>query len=151
MLKYSLLSLLNIMKLRQIIPLLFIIIPIIEIILFIEIGSILGSFNTILMIFLSAFLGIYLIKHGSISYMHEIQSKIMQGIRPDADILSGILIFLSGILLVLPGFFTDVFGLILILKPIQSIIASRYAKNTLRPKATKKKSKIIDVDYKEEE
>ena len=96
MLKYSLLSLLNIMKLRQIIPLLFIIIPIIEIILFIEIGSILGSFNTILMIFLSAFLGIYLIKHGSISYMHEIQSKIMQGIRPDADILAGILIFLSG-------------------------------------------------------
>jgi len=139
------------MKLRQIIPLLFIIIPIIEIILFIEIGSILGSFNTILLIFLSAFLGIYLIKHGSISYAHEIQSKIMQGIRPDADILAGILIFLSGILLVLPGFFTDIFGLLLILKPIQSIIASRYAQNTLRPKAAKKKSKIIDADYKEEE
>ena len=139
------------MKLRQIIPLLFIIIPIIEIILFIEIGSILGSFNTILIIFLSAFSGIYLIKHGSISYMHEIRSKIMQGIRPDAEILSGILLFLSGILLVLPGFFTDVFGLLLIFKPIQSVIVSRYAQNAMRPKASTKKSKIIDADYKEEE
>ena len=66
------------MKLRQIIPIFLILVPIIEIVLFVEIGSIIGSFYTILIIIISAFLGFYLIKHHTISYIAEIQNKLLQ-------------------------------------------------------------------------
>ena len=85
------------MKLRQIIPIFLILIPIIEIVLFVVIGSIIGSFHTILIIIISAFLGFYLIKHHTISYIAEIQNKLMQGIKPENEIVSGILLFVLSI------------------------------------------------------
>ena len=99
------------MKLRQIIPIFLILFPIIEIVLFVEIGSIIGSFYTILIIIISAFFGFYLIKHHTISYIAEVQNKLLQGIKPENEIFSGILLFFSGILLIVPGFFTDFIAL----------------------------------------
>ena len=138
------------MKLRQIIPIFLILFPIIEIVLFVEIGSIIGSFHTILIIIISAFLGFYLIKHHTISYITEIQDKLLKGIKPKNEIFSGILLFFSGILLIVPGFFTDFIALLLLFRPTRVLIISKYASSNTGWKKTRSKGSIIDVDHKED-
>ena len=138
------------MKLRQIIPIFLILFPIIEIVLFVEIGSIIGSFHTILIIIISAFFGFYLIKHHAISYIAEVQNKLLQGIKPENEIFSGILLFFSGILLIVPGFFTDFIALLLLFRPTRVLIISKYASSNTGWKKTRSKGSIIDVDHKED-
>ena len=95
------------MNIKKIIAFLLIFLPLIEIVLFIELGPILGSLGTIIEIFFTIIVGSYIIKQNARVYITEIQLKIMKGLRPDEEILSGIIVFLCGIMLILPGFFTD--------------------------------------------
>ena len=140
----------DIMNLRKVIPISLLLIPIIEIILFIEIGSMIGSFNTILTIFGTALVGIYIIKHNAATYMSEIRSKLMNGLRPDQEILSGIIVFICGVLLLLPGFLTDFIGLLFLYKPIRLLSVRRYSMPTGRP-ANSPKGRVIDVDHNKDE
>ena len=140
----------NIMNLKKVIPVFLLLIPIIEIILFIEIGSIIGSFNTILTIFGTALIGIYIIKYNAATYMSEIRSKLMNGLRPDQEILSGIIVFICGIFLLLPGFLTDFIGLLFLYKPIRLLSIKRYdVPSSRRPNGPK--GRVIDVDHNKDE
>ena len=138
------------MNLKKVIPVFLLLIPIIEIILFIEIGSIIGSFNTILTIFGTALIGIYIIKHNAATYMSEIRSKLMNGLRPDQEILSGIIVFICGIFLLLPGFLTDFIGLLFLYKPIRSLSIRRYSMPSKR-RTDRPKGRVIDVDHTKDE
>ncbi|MEC9205726.1 MAG: FxsA family protein [Pseudomonadota bacterium] len=136
------------MRSKYILAILFIIIPIIEIILFIEVGSKIGTLNTIILIFGTAIIGFYLIKNGSISYFSEIQNKILQGIRPEIEILSGMIFFLAGFLLIVPGFFTDSVGVLLLIPPIRHLFLQKYTHFFLRKRRAGKRGKtVIDVDH----
>ena len=136
----------NIMNLKKVIPVFLLLIPIIEIILFIEIGSIIGSFNTILTIFGTALVGIYIIKYNAATYMSEIRNKLMNGLRPDQEILSGIIVFICGVFLLLPGFLTDFIGLLFLYKPIRLLSIKRYdVPSSRRPNGPK--GRVIDVDH----
>ena len=136
----------NIMNLKKVIPVFLLLIPIIEIILFIEIGSIIGSFNTILTIFGTAMVGIYIIKYNAATYMSEIRNKLMNGLRPDQEILSGIIVFICGVFLLLPGFLTDFIGLLFLYKPIRLLSIKRYdVPSSRRPNGPK--GRVIDVDH----
>ena len=138
------------MNSKKIIPILLILIPIIEIILFIEIGSMIGSFNTILTIFGTAMVGIYIIKYNAATYMSEIRNKLMNGLRPDREILSGIIVFICGVFLLLPGFLTDFIGLLFLYKPIRLLSVRRYSMPTGR-RANSPKGRVIDVDHNKDE
>jgi UPF0716 protein FxsA len=124
--------------------------PIVEIVLFVEIGSIIGSFNTISIIILSAFLGIYLIKTQAVIQLNQVRNKVLQGIRPDKEIMSGIITFLSGILFLIPGFLTDFIAIFLLIGPFRSILIRKYSFVDTRSKKQSRKS-VIDVDYKEDD
>jgi UPF0716 protein FxsA len=140
----------NIMNLKKVIPVFLLLIPIIEIILFIEIGSIIGSFNTILTIFGTAMVGIYIIKYNAATYMSEIRNKLMNGLRPDQEILSGIIVFICGVFLLLPGFLTDFIGLLFLYKPIRLLSIKRYdVPSGRRPNGPK--GRVIDVDHNKDE
>jgi UPF0716 protein FxsA len=140
----------NIMNLKKVIPVFLLLIPIIEIILFIEIGSIIGSFNTILTIFGTAMVGIYIIKYNAATYMSEIRNKLMNGLRPDQEILSGIIVFICGVFLLLPGFLTDFIGLLFLYKPIRLLSIKRYdVPSSRRPNGPK--GRVIDVDHNKDE
>ena len=119
--------------------------PIIELIMFIEIGSIIGSLYVILSILLTAFLGYYLIRHKlrnlgvslfSLSNINNIYS----------DYASSMYSLLGGILLIIPGYVTDSIGLILMLpvfRPkLSSFFESKYSKKV-------NKTNIIDGDYRD--
>ena len=107
---------------------LFIFIPIIEIAIFISIGSSIGIFNTIVIILLTALTGIYFVKKQGISLLFNAQRNLSEGIIPSEEIKGGIFLLISGLLLITPGFFTDCVGFAMFLKPVQDFVGLK-AKN----------------------
>ena len=108
--------------------LLFIFVPIIEITIFILIGSKIGVLNTIAIILLTAIIGIYFVRKQGLSLLFNAQRNLSQGVMPTEEIKGGIFLLISGLLLITPGFFTDCIGFAMFLKPVQNFI-SRYARN----------------------
>ena len=102
--------------------LLFIFIPIIEIAIFISVGSNIGIINTIGIIFITALTGIFFIRKKGLHLLFSAQSNLSQGIMPTEEIKGGIFLLISGLLLITPGFFTDFIGFLIFLKPIQNFI-----------------------------
>ena len=91
-----------------------ILIPILEIYLFIKIGSQIGAFNTILLIFITAIVGIYYAKYEG---LNTIRSGFMQMVKnelPAYEIISGAAIAFAALLLIIPGFATDIFGFLIL-------------------------------------
>ena len=108
--------------------LIFIIIPIVEISIFITIGSNIGILNTIAIILITALVGIFLVRRKGIKLLFDAQKNISKGIMPTEEIKGGIFLLISGLLLITPGFFTDCIGFAVFLKPVQNFISTR-AKN----------------------
>ena len=108
--------------------LLFIFIPIIEITIFITVGSNIGIVNTIAIILFTALIGIFLVRRKGISLLYNAQRNLSAGTMPTEEIKGGIFLLISGLLLITPGFFTDCIGFAVFLKPVQSFIGFK-AKN----------------------
>ena len=105
--------------------LLFIFIPIIEIAIFITVGTNIGILNTIAIILLTAIIGIYFVRRQGISLLFNAQRNMSQGIMPTEEIKGGIFLLISGLLLITPGFFTDCVGFLMFLKPVQNFISQK--------------------------
>jgi UPF0716 protein FxsA len=105
--------------------LIFILIPIIEITIFITIGSNIGILNTIAIILLTALLGIFLVRRRGLSLVFDVRKNMSEGTMPIDEIKGGIFLLISGLLLITPGFFTDCIGFAVFLKPVQDFIALR--------------------------
>ena len=106
----------------------FIIIPIIEISIFITIGSNIGILNTIVIILITALVGIFLVRRQGIKLLFDAQRNLSEGIMPTEEIKGGIFLLISGLLLITPGFFTDCIGFTIFFKPFQNLIAHRAKK-----------------------
>jgi len=121
-----------------------ILIPILEIYLFIKIGSQIGAFNTILLIFITAFIGIYYAKYEGLNTIRSGFLQIVKNQTPAYEIISGAAIAFAAILLILPGFATDFLGFLLIFpltrKLIFGNISNKFKKN-------EPKNNFIDGDY----
>ena len=112
----------------------FVLIPIIEISLFIEIGSIIGSFYTITLIFLTAIVGVFFVRQQGISTIQKLASQLRNLEAPVQTMFEGLVILIAGILLITPGFFTDALGFlglipvsrIIFIKLVASYMLSRY-------------------------
>ena len=105
--------------------LLFIFIPIIEIAIFITVGSNIGILNTIAIILLTAVIGIYFVRRQGLTLLFNAQRNMTQGIMPTEEIKGGIFLLISGLLLITPGFFTDCLGFLMFLKPVQNFISQK--------------------------
>ena len=105
--------------------LIFIFVPIIEISIFITIGSNIGVLNTIAIILLTAIIGIYFVRRQGISLLFNAQRNMAQGTMPAEEIKGGIFLLISGLLLITPGFFTDCIGFLMFLKPVQDFISQK--------------------------
>ena len=127
----------------------FILIPIIEISLFIEIGSNIGSFNTICLIFLTAIIGVFFVRQQGLSTFQRLANQIQKLETPIQTVGEGLVILLSGVLLITPGFFTDAIGFlglipftrIFFIKLVATFILSRYGVYK------KKADDTIEADY----
>ena len=126
-----------------------ILVPTIEIYLFIKIGSQIGAFNTISLVFVTAILGIFYAKYEGINTLKSGFSQLVKNELPAYEIISGATIAFAAILLIIPGFATDVVGLLLIFPLTRKLIfgklITRIKKRTVTPKP------YIDGDFEEEE
>ena len=119
-----------------------ILIPILEIYLFIKIGSQIGAFNTILLIFITAIIGIYYAKYESLNTIRSGFVQIVKNEVPAYEIISGAAIAFAAILLIVPGFFTDFIGFLLLIPFTRKIIFSAIVKNKSKIKSNN--SETID-------
>ena len=101
---------------------LIILVPIIEIYLFIKIGSQIGAFTTILLIFITAILGIYYEKYEGLNTLKAGFLQISKNEKPTFEVLSGAIIAFAAVLLIVPGFMTDIIGFLLIFPITRKII-----------------------------
>ena len=119
--------------------LLIILIPIIEIYLFIKIGSQIGALTTILLIFATAIIGVYYAKYEGLNTIKSGFSQIIKNEVPAYEIISGAAIAFAAILLIFPGFASDVIGFVLIIPFTRKLILGK-----LSEKFKKKKEKRKD-------
>ena len=122
-----------------------ILIPILEIYLFIKIGSEIGAFNTILLIFITAIIGIYYAKYEGLNTLKSGFMQLIKNEVPAYEIISGAAIAFGAMLLITPGFATDFLGFLLIL-PITRKLLFGSISNKFK-NHQKKKKKFIDGEY----
>tara|TARA_B100001778_G_C18402622_1_gene544911 strand:- start:370 stop:795 length:426 start_codon:yes stop_codon:yes gene_type:complete len=122
-----------------------IIIPIIEIYLLIKIGSQIGAISTILLIFLTAIVGVYYAKYEGLNTLKSGIAQLRRNEPPTYEMLSGAAIAFAALLLIIPGFLTDVFGFLLIFPISRKFFLKKIAMKFHSKNNTKKD--FIDGDY----
>ena len=105
-----------------------ILIPILEIYLFIKIGSQIGAFNTILLIFFTAIIGIYYARYEGLNTFRSGFMQMVKNEVPAYEIISGAAIAFGAILLIIPGFATDILGFLLIFPITRKLIFGSLSK-----------------------
>ncbi len=122
-----------------------ILIPIIEIYLFIKIGSQIGALITILLIFMTAIIGVYYAKYEGLNTLKSAFIQISKNEAPAYEVISGTAIALGALMLIIPGFATDCLGFLIIFPITRKIILKKFSKGF--GKGKNHKNNFIDGEY----
>ncbi len=98
---------------------LFLLIPLLEIYLLIKVGGIIGAWPTVFMVVFTAVLGAFLLRHQGLYTLNKVQTAMARGELPTVAMLEGVVLILSGALLLTPGFFTDALGFLGLVPPLR--------------------------------
>lgn len=104
---------------------LFVIVPVTELYILIEVGKKIGSLTTIGVIILTGIIGAYLVKDQGFMILRKIQNDLNEGIMPGDSLIQGAIILVGGILLLTPGFATDIVGFIFLI-PVSRNVVKKY-------------------------
>ena len=107
----------------------FTLIPVVELYLLIKVGTLIGGFNTVLLVILTGFAGAWLAKMEGMHTMLKVRMNLQQGITPAEELLDAVIILVAGVVLITPGLITDCFGLLLLWP-----VSRNYFKRMLRRK-----------------
>ena len=124
-----------------------ILVPIVEIYLFIKIGSQIGAFNTISLIFITAITGIFYARYEGLNTLKSGIGQLIKNEIPAYEMISGATITFAAFLLIIPGFATDLIGFLLIFPLTRNIILLKITKK-FKNKSTQKKT-YIDGEFEE--
>ena len=122
--------------------LLIFIVPVVEIYLFIKIGSQIGAFNTISLIIITAVVGLYYAKYEGLNTLRSAVGQLVKNEIPIYEIISGAALAFAALLMILPGFLTDVIGLIIIFPWTRNIFLKKI---TIKKRNNNKN--FIEGDY----
>ena len=120
-------------------------IPVIEIYLFIKIGAQIGAITTILLIFVTAIVGVYYARYEGLNTLKAGFSQLRKQETPAYEMISGAAIAFAALLLIIPGFATDVLGFLLIFPITRKIILNKFLKKFSNTK--KNKNNFIDGEF----
>ena len=129
--------------------LLIILIPILEIYLFIKIGSQIGAFTTISLIFLTAIIGVYYARYEGLNTLKSGVTQLYKNQMPLFELMSGAALAIAALLLILPGFATDFLGFLIIFPFTRKIIFNLFAKN--RKSEMHMKDDLIEGEYEDKD
>ena len=116
------------MNLLRTLTVLFIAAPLLELYILIQIGGLIGVMPTIVICIITAIAGAALMRYQGLRTITSLQVKLAHGEFPAQDLLEGVVLLSGGVLLLTPGFFTDVLGFICLVPKFRSIIARRFGK-----------------------
>ena len=122
-----------------------ILVPIIEIYLFIKIGSQIGAFNTISLIFITAIIGVFYARYEGLNTLKSGFSQLVKNELPAYEIISGAAIAVAALLLIIPGFATDFLGFLIIFPLTRKLIFAKFS-NKLKKKTPTTKP-YIDGEF----
>lgn len=133
--------------------------PILEISGFIIVGKAIGLWATLALVILGAFAGLMILRGIGLGMFRKLSASRQSGTAPAEDIVQGVMLGLAGILLFLPGFITDIIGLLLLLPFVRKIIWSRFAANIIvannfsrsrswtgSPERSSSRTNVVDLD-----
>lgn len=112
--------------------LIFILVPLVEIWLLIEVGSEIGALATVALIVLTAVVGVFLIKLQGISTLMRAQSRLAAGEMPAQEMAEGLILALCGVCLLIPGFATDAIGFLGLIPPVRRHVISPWVRRQSR-------------------
>jgi len=107
----------------------FIIIPIIEISVIMQVGALIGAWPTVAIVILTAWFGAKKVREQGLATLTSVQTKMAQGEMPSDEIIAGVMLLIAGVLLVTPGFVTDAFGLSLLFPTVRKAIVKAAKKH----------------------
>ena len=122
-----------------------ILIPVIEIYLFIKIGSQIGAITTILLIFSTAIIGVYYAKYEGLNTLKSGFTQLSKNNPPKYEMISGAAIAFAALLLIIPGFATDILGFLIIFPITRKFFINKFASKF--KKREDKKNNFIDGDF----
>ena len=120
-------------------------IPLVEIYLFIKIGSQIGAFNTVLLILTTAIIGVAYARYEGFNTLKSGIAQLVKNEMPVYEIISGATLAFAAFLLILPGFATDLVGILLVIPFTRKILLSRFVKTNINK--NRKKNNYIEGDY----
>ena len=129
--------------------LLIILIPILEIYLFIKIGSQIGAFTTISLIFITAIIGVFYARYEGLNTLRSGVSQLYKNQMPLYELMSGAALAIAAFLLILPGFATDSLGFLIIFPFTRKIIFNLFAKN--KKSEVNVKDDLIEGEYEDKD
>ena len=122
-----------------------ILIPVIEIYLFIKIGSQIGAITTIILILTTAVVGVYYAKYEGLNTLRSGFNQLSRNETPAYEVISGAAIAFAALLLIIPGFATDTLGFLIIFPITRKLIFEKFTKKFNKRKTTK--NNFIDGDF----
>ena len=124
-----------------------ILIPVIEIFLFIKIGSQIGAITTILLIFATAMIGVYYAKYEGLNTLKSGFTQISKNITPTYEMISGAAIAFAALLLIIPGFATDILGFLILFPISRNFFLEKFFDKFKKQENKTKKNNFIDGEF----
>lgn len=106
---------------------LFAVVPVIEVYLMIKVGSLIGALPTVALLLAISLAGAWLVRHQGFEIMRRIQAELAEGRLPATELLDGAMVLVGGVLLLTPGFFTDLLGLFFLV-PVTRAVIKQFAR-----------------------
>jgi UPF0716 protein FxsA len=141
----------------SLIALVFLALPFVEIAGFVIVGSHIGVLPTLGLVLLGAMVGIFLLRVQGLGLLQRIRAEVSAGRVPDREVVHGAMLVIAAILLIIPGFFTDILGLLLFIPPVRDLVwryllrsrvivtMSRSVRRGKRPAETARRESVIDL------
>ena len=129
--------------------LLIILVPILEIYLFIKVGSQIGAFTTISLIFVTAIIGVFYARYEGLNTLKSAMSQLYKNQMPLFELMSGAALAIAALLLIIPGFATDILGFLIIFPLTRKIIFNSFASK--RKKEVHNKEDLIEGEYEDKD
>jgi len=102
--------------------LVFLVVPIIELVVIIQVGQVIGAWYTVALLVAISVVGAWLVKREGLGVIRRFRRQLEAGSIPGREIVDGVLILFAGALLLTPGFLTDLFGIMLLVPPVRAVI-----------------------------
>ena len=128
--------------------LLFILFPILEMVVLIKVGGVIGALNAVGLVLVSALAGIEVMRRQGFRNALTLREKMAAGELPAVDMVESLAIMLGGVLMIIPGFITDIAGVFLLIPPVRQLLINRWLKMS---KVEIRRTNVYDAEYRRED